>query len=330
MAVVIAAMLVLPFLLPFFRLEREFDFSAGRDARLFSARPASYLAAPASQWLYGALTRAYYVASKGQPLFPGIVVLVLSAVGLIALVLRKQRAWIFVLLLALMGFLLSFGPDLLLGRETELILPFSMPYGYLSAHPDSAQEFERARALCSAHHDGALSIQRVWAVRVDAPYAALGVAIAVLVGLLVLAEYIPVPLRLQPVQAGANISPAYVYLAQQPSGQAVVELPMGEPTFADQDKYVVYTYNSLYHRQPLVNGYSTFIPPDYYALVKDVKEFPKKKAVRRLQKWGAQWVVVHSDRYENLTLLRKQLSKRADLEHVQDFGDIWLYRLVQR
>lgn len=329
-AIVIAAFLVLPFLMPFFRLEREFDFSAGRDARLFAARPASYLAAPASQWLYGNLTRAFYIASKGQPLFPGVVVLVLSAVGLVGLILRKQRVWIFLLLLALMGFVLSFGPDLLLDRATDPFLPFSMPYGYLSRilTPLKSLNAPARFVVLTMIALSLLSAYGLYALMRRAPHW--GVAIAVLCGVLVLAEYIPAPLRMLPVDAGANISPAYLYLAQQPRGQAVVELPMGEPNFADQDKYVVYTYNSLYHRQPLINGYSTFIPPDYYALVKDVKEFPKKIAVRRLQKWGALWLVVHSDRYENTTLLKRQLSKRTNLEHVRDFGDIWLYRVLPR
>lgn len=326
----IALLLVAPFLLPFFRLEREYDFSAGRDARLFAARPASYVAAPASQWLYGALTRAFYVASKGQPLFPGIVVLILAATGLVAMNVRKQMAWVFVFLLALMGFVLSFGPDLLFDRGTDPFLPFSMPYGYLARIVTPLKSLN-APARFVVLTMIALSLFSAYGLHVLMRRAPRwGLAIAALACVLVLAEYIPVPLRLLPVQAGANVSPAYLYLAQQPRGQAVVELPMGEPNFADQDKHVVYTYNSLYHRQPLVNGYSTFIPPEYYALVKEVREFPKKTAVRRLQEWGAQWLVVHSDRYENPTRLLKQLSKRTDLEHVQDFGDIWLYRVQPR
>lgn len=143
---------------------------------------------------------------------------------------------------------------------------------------------------------------------------------------LILAEYIPAPLALTRVDAGANISPVYHFLAQQPRGQAVVELPMGAPTFADQDKFVAYTYNSLYHRQPLVNGYSTFIPPDYYALVRDAQEFPSVDAVRRLKQWGAQWLVVHSNRYPNAAQLRERLAQRRLLEHVADFDALWLYR----
>ncbi len=323
----IAALLVLPFLLPFFRLERQYNFSAGRDPRLFSARPYSYIAAPTSQWLYGELTRAFYVASKGQPLFPGIAALLLGAVGLVALWRAKSRAWIFPLLLALMGFILSFGPDLVLGRTTTPALPLPLPYHFLSL---------LVSPLKSLNAPARFAVLMMLALALLAAYGAFWAmqraprwkyAIAFACAALIILEYIPAPLRLTPVAAGANISPVYQYLAQQPRGQAVVELPMGKPTFADQDKYVVYTYNSLYHLQPLVNGYSTFLPPDYYALVKQVQKFPKGSAIKRLRKWGAQWIVVHSDRYKNTAQLRKKLDRRKYLTHVQDFGAVWLYRI---
>jgi len=123
-----ATLALLPFVLPLLQIEREFNFSAGRNPRLFSARPYSYIATPTSQWLYGNLTRAFYAASKGQPLFPGVVATILSVVGVASLLARKNRAWIFPTLLALLGLGLSFGPDLILGRTTVAALPFPLPY----------------------------------------------------------------------------------------------------------------------------------------------------------------------------------------------------------
>jgi hypothetical protein len=333
LAVVIAGFLVVPFLLPFLRLEREFNFSEGRDPRLYNARPASYLATPRSQWLYGEVTRAFRVASKGQPLFPGITVVVLSLIGVAALI-RHARAreadpyaWVFPVLLGLMGFVLSFGPDLLLGRSGEAALNFPLPYFALAkvVPPlNSLNAPSRFVVLTML----ALSLLAAYGVRTWMQRAPRwGTAIALACATLIVLEYTPAPLRFDPVQAGAEISPAYSFLAQQPRGQAVVELPMGAPTFVDQDKHVVYAYNSLYHLQPLVNGYSTFIPPDYYTLVRDVKKFPKGSALKRLRKWGAQWVVVHSDRFKEPSRLRRQLDHRKNIQHVQDFGDIWLYRI---
>jgi hypothetical protein len=322
-----AVILLTPFLLPFLRLEREFNFSAGRDPRLFSARPYSYIAAPASQWLYGNLTRAFYIASKGQPLFPGIAASLLGLVGFLALRRAKSRAWIFPVLLALMGFVLSFGPDLVLGRTTTPALPFPLPYHFLALV---------VSPLKSLNAPSRFVVLTMLALSMLAAYGAYAwmqraprwrTAIAFACATLIVLEYIPAPLRLQTVEAGAQISPVYLFLAQQPQGQAIVEVPMGRPTFADQDKYVEYTYNAVYHLQPLVNGYSTFIPPDYYALVRDMQNFPTNATVNRLRRWGAQWVVVHSDAYAQPQQLRRRLDRLKGLEHVQDFGAIWLYRI---
>lgn len=324
----IALILVAPFLLPFLRLEREFNFSEGRDPRLFSARPYSYIAAPTSQWLYGTLTRAFYTASKGQPLFPGIVASLLGFVGLVALVRARNRAWIFPALLGLTGFVLSFGPDLVLGRTTTPALPFPLPYHFLALV---------VSPLKSLNAPSRFVVLTMLALALLAAYGAYAwmrraprwrYVIALTCATLIVLEYIPAPLRLVPVDAGANVSPVYSFLAQQPPGEVVVEVPMGKPTFADQDKHVVYTYNAVYHPlQPLVNGYSTFLPPDYYALVDDMQNFPNRKTVNRLRRWGVQWVIVHADAYGNPERLRKNLSRSKGLEHVRDFDAVWLYRI---
>lgn len=328
LAALSAAALVAPFVLPLLQIERQYNFSAGRNPRLFSARPYSYLAAPASQWLYGNLTRAFYVASKGQPLFPGLAATALSILGAVALMARKNRAWIFPVLLAALGFILSFGPDLILGRTTVAALPFSLPYEYLAriVTPLKGLNAPSRFVVLSMLALGLLAAYgaRAWMQR--APRWASWITAACALALVL--EYIPAPLRLTPVEAGANVSPLYAYLAQQPRGEAIVHIPMGAPTFADQDKYVAYTYSALYHPyQPIVNGYSTFIPPDYYALVRDMQDFPTRRKINRLQAWGAQWVVVHSDLLKQPQAMRDKLARLPGIEHVQDFGALWLYRI---
>jgi hypothetical protein len=324
---IIAALIVLPFLLPFFQLERQYNFSEGRDPNLFSARPASYLAATNTQWLYGKATRAFYVASKGQPLFPGIAATLLAVFGVVMLIRQNNRAWIFLVLLALMGIILSFGPALILGRESIAALPVPMPYHYLQKIVTPLKSLN-APARFAVLTTMALALLAAYGARALMQRSARwGGAIALVCAVVILLEYIPAPLKLVRVENNATINPAYTFLAQQPRGQAVIELPMGGPIFAEQDKYLVYTYASLYHLQPLINGYSTFIPTDYYALAKDMQAFPAPKTIARLKEYGAQWLVVHSQNYPKPDALREQLNKRDGLAHVQDFGTTWLYRV---
>ncbi len=322
-AVVTLALLV-PFFIPFLQLEREFHFSAGRDPRLFAARPASYLASLGTNWLYGKAGSAFLGASKGQPLFPGLIVLALAVLGTLV---RRWWTVLFAVLLALLGFVLSFGPQLMLDRSPEPFSLIRLPYYWLSvvltplASLNAPARFDvlvmLALALLAAFGTEWLAAR--FPHRENVLFAALAV--------LILLEYASMPIPLDGVSTGAAISPVYRYLASQPPGQPVVEVPMGKPTFADQDRYVEYTYNSIYHWQPLVNGYSTFIPPKYYALVDEMQHFPTAKTVASLKKWGAVFVVFHSNKLPTPQRYRAALASTPGIEHVQDFGKIWLYRI---
>ncbi len=320
----IAALLLLPWLLPFVQVEREFHFSASRDPRLFSARPASYLASVGSNWLYGRLTSGYFVASKGQPLFPGMIVLTLAIVGIWR---RRRGVVLFLVLLTVVGFVLSFGPQLFSSRALQPVTLVRLPYYWLSLVITPLRSLNapaRFDVLVMLALASLAALGAEWiAERVPRRQSLIFGAFAALI----LLEYAAAPLPLAKVAAGSNISPVYAFLAAQPPNQPVVEIPMGQPTFADQDKHVEYTYNSVYHWQPLVNGYSTFIPPEYYTLVQDMEGFPSAETLTRLKNWGVVFVVVHSDRIKNAAKVRATLETLDGLEHVKDFGEKWLYRL---
>ena len=333
----IAALMTFPFLIPFLQVEQQYHFSAGRDPRLFAARPASYLASPGANWLYGSATQDLYVAAKGQPLFPGLVTMALAAVGLIAL---RRRSAAYFGLLAASAFVLSFGPMLLLGRDNATPFPHALPYYWLALILTPLKSLNAPARLDVLVM---LAIALLAALGADwlaarFPVGRGGVTLPLLLGALgalILLEVAAMPLPLVPVAAGAEVSPVYAYLAAQPRNQPVVEVPMGDANFGSQDKYVVYTYNSLYHWQPLVNGYSTFIPPEYYRLVTAMRGFPSPATVALLSKWGVVFVVIHSDRIGNAAQVRAKLDSLAPrdplsgfaIEHVRDFGDAWLYRI---
>ena len=102
---------------------------------------------------------------------------------------------------------------------------------------------------------------------------------------------------------------------------------MGAPTYGAQNRNAVYIFHSVYHQQPLVNGYSGFIPPEYYALVREMQVFPSAATVERLDRWGVEWIVVHADRYRDAAGLRRRMDELSSVELVQDFGSTWLYRI---
>jgi len=328
-AALLAAVVLLPFALPYLRLDKDFLDTAARDPKLFSARPASYLATPGTQWLYGKLTRPFYLASRGQPMFPGLVALALAAIGITNLRRRGSQAWIFPLALGVAAFVLSFGPMLVLDRKPVPASSIPLPYYWASiVVPPLANIAAPARfgvlVMIAISLLAAAGATRVFERAERRRHLA-----GALLALAILAETIAVPLRWVPVDTGEAVSPAYRFLDAQPHGEPLVELPMGKPTFGGQAANAVYAYNSLYHFQHLVNGYGTFIPKEYYALVNDVQAFPQPAAVERLRQWGVVWLVVHADRYKTTPpdRLRAAIAARTELEPIREFGSIWLYRM---
>jgi len=327
LAAALSGALVLPFAWPYLGLEGNCQASETRDPRLFSARPASYAATPPAQWLYGSLTRKLYVASKGQPLFPGVAALTLAVCGLAASLRATSRAWVLPLSLVATGFVLSFGPVLLLDRAMTSAVPVPLPYRFLSAllPPLKCLGAPARFAVLSMAGLSLLSAKGLEAVlrRVGRRWAVV-TAIATIV---ILSEYGVAPVRLANVVTAETLPEVYRVLARRPPGEPVVEMPMGAPTYGAQNRNAVYIYHSVYHQQPLVNGYSGFIPPEYYALVRDMQAFPSAAAVERLDRWGVEWIVVHANRYRDAAGLRRRLDQLSSIELVQDFGTIWLYRI---
>ncbi len=333
--VVLILVLVVPLLLPFFQLESVYHFSAGRDPRLFAARPASYLASLGTSWLYGKATRDFYVLAKGQPLFPGITVLVLAILGTVAgwrLGEGRARQAIRILIVSLWvitlaAVVLSFGPFLMGGRDLNPLTLIRLPYWWLSRVLTPLASLN-APARFAVLVMLALSLLAAFGVQWLAGRFQRGPAvITAVVAALVLLEFASVPLPLTTVAAGDKIPGVYQYLASLEPGQPVVELPMGQPNFASQDRFVEYTYNSVYHWQPLVNGYSTFIPQEYYGLVGDIYNKTPAETVKRLKAWGARLIVLNSDKYPDPQAIHQSFGKLSTVEYLYDDGVHWLYRI---
>jgi hypothetical protein len=327
LGIALSGAFVLPFAWPYVSLGGNCQASETRDPRLFSARPASYVATPPAQWLYGRLTRRLYVAAKGQPLFPGAVALTLAVFGVAGSLRESSRSWVLPLSLVATGFVLSFGPVLLLDRATSAALPVPLPYRFLSTivpplkclgAPARFAVLSMAglSLLAAKGFDGVVRrLPKRWA------------AVTALATIAMLSEYGVAPLRLAYVATAQTLPAVYRVLASRPPREPVVEMPMGAPTYGAQNKNAMYVYHSVYHRQPLVNGYSGFIPPEYYALVREMQAFPSATTVERLDRWGVEWIVVHADRYRDAAALRRRLDQLSSIELVQDSGSIWLYRI---
>ena len=278
---VIAALLCGAYAMPYLATKEQLGGRSDQEVLRFSARPSSYLIATPDNLLWG-----HRFAGRSRPerrLFPGALALTLGLAGL--LLRRPGAAAIAYLLAGVMAFEMSLG-------FSGFMLP--VLYKYLPV-------YEGLRAMARAG---------VFVLFFVAVLAAFGYAVvaahlgrtgrrilAAVAVLILLAEYRVRPLALVPY---TNTPPApHAWLATQPQG-VVVELPMAVPE-ALPGPDPRYSYLSIFHRKPLLNGYSGFHPPSYVDRAEALRAFPDDRAVARLRRDGARYVVVHYHEYHPAT-----------------------------
>jgi hypothetical protein len=135
----------------------------------------------------------------------------------------------------------------------------------------------------------ALAAARPWLGRARCPLAAALIAFTV-------AWSSWKPVQAVPSGVGRDAAPAYRFLAAQPPGEAVVELPakLGEDDLAGLTRDASYMLASTVHWQPLLNGYTAYEPPPRYVLASLAARLPDPEALDRLVSLvDLRWVVVH-------------------------------------
>lgn len=252
---------------------------------MFSARPSNYLVATPDNVMYGEM-----YAARGRPerrLFPGLLAIALALFGVLL-----RPSW--VPLLYLGGLVAAF----------ELSLGLSgYSYRFLYEHVSIFHGF-RAMARLGIFVVFFLAVLAAYGLAAAStawPRARGALAVAALVVLVF--EYRVRPLGL--IRYPNEAPPLYAWLAGQPPG-VVAELPMPVPE-ALPGIDARYTYLSLFHRQPIVNGYSGFAPKSYLDRIDAVRGFPDDRAIARLRTDNVRYLVVHMRDYD-----------RADRSRIED------------
>jgi hypothetical protein len=206
--------------------------------------------------------------------FPGFVVLVLGVCGAVIAALDRRIELVTLYGgLTLMAFWASFGPKGQLYSALYRVVPmfawlraparFGLIVGFgLSVLAGVAL----ARWLRPARHPALLT-------------TALVVAVA---GELVVPMYMP---QVPPVE------PVYRTLATLPRGP-VIEMPFFYPAVG-LFQHTKYMLASTAHWMPMVNGYSDYIPPDFYEHVMTLAPFPSRAAFKILEPSAVRYAVFH-------------------------------------
>lgn len=315
LALVVALAIVAPLAWPYLKIhELGFDRTLD-DARLFRAGWRAYLASPkfGHQWLLDLL------GHWREVLFPGYIAVTLSTIALVAarrpsLLPIAPRVFGFYVTLALLAMWASFGPDAGLYWLIYRVVPFA---SMLRAPARLGLLVTLSFAVIASTGFLVIANHLHGARR----RAFVGVIIA-----LAVVRSSAGPLALVDAPPLAN---AYAWLRGLPRGP-VAEFPYFSDA-SDRSRQTEYMLMSTLHWQPLINGYSDFIPDDEYRDMPRLAAFPDLDAWRVLHDRGARYVVIHWDMYDAGTqrALRQAVQSFAGtLSPLVDDGRIGLFQIV--
>jgi len=348
LAIVLCGVIVLPFALPYFQVQREMGFERTlADSEPFSASLKQYLMVPPGSVLHGRwLPQDETPLDGGYPpdaLFPGLVTLVLAAWGL----LRGQgRDRLFFFLLLLAAFVLSLGPRLYLApgvpAKSDLTLPYAWLYAFVPGFKAlrAPVRFDAlvmlALAVLAGYGVGGPGRAKGRTSKGPQPASepprpadrARGLLIPAILAYLILASWVYPAAQVTPVPVGDRIPPVYRRLAEQPES-VILELPMA---FTPGGPQLDYQYLSTYHWHTTPDGYSGFIPPKHGQIVYEMDRFPSERSVSLLQSLGVQYLILHTDRYppERWAAMQKALASFPELIPGEEFGPDRVYRVRPR
>lgn len=174
----------------------------------------------------------------------------------------------------------------------------------------------------------AYGVRSIWA-RLRRPMRCL---FALLIPVLILAEYFsaPIPLRKMPVRG--QIPEVYRWLASHKGKDfAVLELPLPGQRGPIASMECPRMYYSTYHWKKLVNGYSGYFSPLYNEIRRRWPKLPLELMIKDLKGLNVKYVIFHSspggkeDQNETLEGLYRL---DTDLRFVDRFGDSYVFEFV--
>ena len=287
---------------PYAETRQQFGDRGPDELRTFSAVPADYLRVPQENAWRGQIVSG--PAADERSLFPGVIAILLSLVAFVPPISRQSWTYLF---LAIVAADFSLGVNGLLfpllqrGIDISTSLRAPARFGVLVL-----------MSLSMLAATGAARIMRLW------PRAA--VPAAVILGALCIAEYwsAPLPARLSEVRT----TPAHEWLAHQPPGSVVLELPAptGPTLWLHEGLYQV---RSISHWQPLVNGYSAFPPPQYVRLINELPHFPERHVIEMLRVHQVKFILINRRFYTppEFDALMAAVGASSRLWPPQSFGE---------
>lgn len=325
-AVLVAALTVAPIAIPYASLRDEGVRSSLNidEARSYSADHRTYMrghSGPLTQIL-PAVWKAdldAYVGRVGEVLFPGIIIVALAVIGLVRTANGMPRTphpaprtvfWFYVTL-TMLALWASLGPRAGLYVWLADVIPF--------------MSFLRAPARFGVLTLMGVAVFAGWGIVAIVGHGRRAAAVATLLMALVAFE-LRVTWPLRPVPP---VPEAYQLLAGMPrAGTVVLQFPYRQ---GEWFPHVEHMFWSMWHWQPLVNGYSDYIPQDVIDLAVPINSFPSAEAFAILKTRNVRYVVIDWRTYNDAAtaVMRARFPPfQQYLRPLLTTGDVYLYEIV--
>lgn len=299
----VVGIVLLPYLWPYWRVHHDQGFTRSLQ-QVLPAQWRDYLttAARFDHWLLEAW-------SGNAGLFPGFIALALSAVAVFSATAFRDRRARMCLAFGVVGLLLSFG----------------------TATPGYAWLYRALPPLAGIRAVSRFGYLPIVAVAILAGYgvaelrrhagvSSIKAAIALVVPLLVTAETLAAPIRFVPFH---GIPAIYRRLASDPRA-LIADLPFPSTRGLSLNTGVMLNTTDSFN--PMLNGYSGFIPESYGTHYEALRTFPDAQAIAALHAWGVRYVVVHLDALEPVAV--GTLGRTSALQPIAAEGTVALYRVT--
>lgn len=316
-AVLVAALTVAPIAIPYASLRAEGMRSELNidEARSYSADHRTYMrghSGPLTQLLPRSVRDSLdqYVGRQGEVLFPGIILVALAVVGLLRT--RVTAVWFYVALTTVAVWA-SLGPQGGLYVWLADVIPF--------------MSFLRAPVRFGVLTLMGVSVFAGWGIAAITTHSRRAAVVAALLMALVAFE-LRVAWPLRPVPP---VPEAYQVLAGMPrAGTIVLHFPYRQ---GEWFPHVEHMFWSMWHWQPLVNGYSDYIPQDVIDLAIPVNSFPSEEAFAILKARDVRYVVIDWRTYNAAAtaVMRARFPPFEQyLRPLHTTGEVYLYEIMGR
>jgi hypothetical protein len=160
-----------------------------------------------------------------------------------------------------------------------------------------------------------------------------GAIVAAILSLVVLGEFLSVPVGYHAVSTKKDITPVYQWMARNREPGVLVELPFPYYDMGTAAEEAVRMYFSIYHWFPLVNGYSGYFPALYTELCRRWEMLPLEQLIDDFEAIGVRYMIVHFGEIpeeERPYLGERFEAQLGDIKLVERFDDDYFFEIVPR